>query len=243
MCALLILLAASFLGGASPEIQQPDKYQLLLPQQYHGKEVTAKSGEKWWGVFQVEEGQELRPVILDIKSVHDGIVDGDKKEDTGKLVSTKEKGRGICLFLVKGLKNATPGPITSFFSGEFRLCPSKYRIEFSTKGEELLTLEVAGTVEDQYIKGEDYSITVRFGKPTELYRESSPHFVFESKTKFNDAVPALLWAGDLDRDGKPDLLLNETYHYNVSLPTLLLSGGAEKGKLLERVAQISSCGC
>ena len=55
--------------------------------------------------------------------------------------------------------------------------------------------------------------------------------------------PALLWAGDLDRDREIDLLINATNHYNVTHPMLFLSSQAEEGRLVEAVAELRSVGC
>ena len=52
----------------------------------------------------------------------------------------------------------------------------------------------------------------------------------------DEAVPQILWAGDIDRDGKLDLLLDLTDHYNVSIPTLFLSSEAAEDELVAEVA-------
>ena len=59
----------------------------------------------------------------------------------------------------------------------------------------------------------------------------------------DDASPALVFAGDLDGDGKLDLIFNATDHYNVSRPTLFLSSQAAPGKMLREVAHYQSVGC
>ena len=51
------------------------------------------------------------------------------------------------------------------------------------------------------------------------------------------AVTYLLWAGDLDRDGQLDMLIDTVCDYNASGPMLFLSSLAEDGDLLQMVAQ------
>ncbi len=58
----------------------------------------------------------------------------------------------------------------------------------------------------------------------------------------SDASTALLFAGDLDGDGRLDLLLDTSDHYNVRQPTLFLSGEAE-GQPVRAVAQHRAVGC
>lgn len=59
----------------------------------------------------------------------------------------------------------------------------------------------------------------------------------------DDATPHLIFAGDLDRDGKLDLIFDTTDHYNLSRPVLFLSGAAEGDELLHAVAEHNAVGC
>jgi hypothetical protein len=53
----------------------------------------------------------------------------------------------------------------------------------------------------------------------------------------------LRWAGDLDGDGKVDLLLTAGTHYSVTVTRLFLSSKAKKGELVREVAKYESSGC
>jgi hypothetical protein len=70
-------------------------------------------------------------------------------------------------------------------------------------------------------------------KTTELVR----------KEYFEDAIISLIWCGDIDKDQKPDFLINTTHHYNVGAMTLYLSSEAEDGKLVKEVAKFVTTGC
>jgi hypothetical protein len=54
-----------------------------------------------------------------------------------------------------------------------------------------------------------------------------------------DAAPALLWAGDVDRDGRLDLLLDLSDHFELGATSLLLSTAAGPGELVGRAATLS----
>ena len=56
--------------------------------------------------------------------------------------------------------------------------------------------------------------------------------------RLHDSGAGLLWAGDLDRDGRLDLLLDLSEHYNMSLPTLFLSSAAADSDLVAPVARL-----
>jgi len=59
----------------------------------------------------------------------------------------------------------------------------------------------------------------------------------------DEGFPHVVWAGDLDRDGKLDLLLDLTWHYNVSAPTLYLSSRATAGEFAGLAGYIVLTGC
>ncbi len=59
----------------------------------------------------------------------------------------------------------------------------------------------------------------------------------------DDAGWSLIWAGDLDGDGKLDLYVNVTQHYNVSERKLFLSSQAQKGQLVKEIAEFVTTGC
>lgn len=59
----------------------------------------------------------------------------------------------------------------------------------------------------------------------------------------DDGQLRLLFAGDVDRDGRLDLLLDMSDHYNVSRLTLWLSTEAAKGDVVGEAAAFESVGC
>lgn len=67
--------------------------------------------------------------------------------------------------------------------------------------------------------------------------------VYERKEVADSSFPSLLWAGDLDGDGKLDLIMDTTDNYNVRNVTLFLSTKAKPGKLVEKVVSHESTGC
>ena len=59
----------------------------------------------------------------------------------------------------------------------------------------------------------------------------------------DQSAVGILWAGDLDRDGQPDLIMSLSDHYNVMETALLLSSKADKGELIKLVATFRATGC
>ena len=58
----------------------------------------------------------------------------------------------------------------------------------------------------------------------------------------SDDLPQFLWASDLDGDGKVDVFLNLTNHYNLS-KYVLLSTHAKDGEILGKAAALLTSGC
>jgi hypothetical protein len=61
--------------------------------------------------------------------------------------------------------------------------------------------------------------------------------------RFDDSMIQLLWAGDLDHDGKLDLLLDGSQKYNSFTPKLFLSSPSEESEIIKYVGEHASSGC
>ncbi len=59
----------------------------------------------------------------------------------------------------------------------------------------------------------------------------------------SDPTWTLVWAGDLDRDGKLDLYVSVTQHYDVTERKLFLSSPAGEGQLVKEVAEFVTSDC
>jgi len=220
--------------------------ELLQTTQYHGDEVKSKSGLTWLGLFPTAKGEfELNPAKVEISLVHDPVEDRQNVK-TGKLISVSSKRQP--LFLVRGVSGLKSGKVsTSLEDKEYTeqlharhlLCGKTLELKLGSRATKLTALgsaetrDKSGAPEGELLKG--YELVLECGgvKQT-LYKENEITL---------DGCPSIIWAGDLDRDGKLDLFIDMTNHYNLSKPTLFLSSKAKLGKLVEAVASISAVGC
>lgn len=191
----------------------------------NSENVVAKTGETWFGLFETEDGFEILTTRV---SVFDSSSEGGMDFS---MVETDQPHKPI--FLWQGIKGIKKGRVKTLFRGMMSLAPSHGVNFIYEPRSEFYNIYARGEKDGETIH--DYAIHVSFGGISQS--------LVTSRGWATDAIPKLMWAGDLDRDGKPDLLIDLAGHYNVSEPTLFLSSRVEKGKLLKKVASCRGVGC
>ncbi len=205
---------------------------------FHGSEINAKSGENWLGLFQENGKSYLEYTKIKVLRAYDPVIDDEnsKTVKTGKSVLVSQKTSPI--FLLKNAKLLTEGII-----------PTLYR--YDENSDEDVSIR-AGFKKEFRIGDKNYFVKAERGKNRQ--NEEILSLVIESggisqtihSIKYfgdGDYVGALYWAGDLDRDGKPDFYFSLYFHDNVEYKNLFLSSQAEKGKLEKKVATFLITGC
>ncbi len=210
--------------------------KLLMEGTFHKNEVwRGAEGKNWLGLFKDDKGYVLRPTTLRVTTVQDPVLD-NQGVFSGREVTATEKD---ALFFITGMKPSAAGSIDTASFTRTTLAAGK-QLTYTFKGKEYHIKAQgdsvqASTGEYRYSRyGWVASGTKNGRKVEQLVAEDS---------SFDDSIYLLLWAGDLDRDGIPDLLLDLSNHYNVSRYVLLLSSHAEKGKLYKKVAVFEAIGC
>lgn len=220
---------------------------LLTPGQFHAEEVDAVSGSVWLALYPAdgEGGPHLGYVTVRVERVFDAIVDPEG-EATGKRVSVAGDGPEP-LLLLNGAHDLRPGPVTAAdpSSGDFSgvdpmplyLQGRSYELGFRFAGDELPPPAPAGW--------RDAVLVLRHGDVEQTLYELQIWTEPETGNLYfgNEGWPGVLWAGDLDRDGRLDLFLDLTEHYTATEPTLFLSSAAGAGELVGRVASHMTAGC
>jgi hypothetical protein len=217
--------------GAAAQKRIP-QINLIETGEFHGDEITAKSGERWLGLFPTPGGFELSPARLKVETVLDPIVDENPKIKTGKKVSVIHARKP--LFLLKGAGFLRATAVRTVFAGD----------------ENNL---VNGESVDLRLGGKSYKLKVVSNDPTPVsYVVANSRLILSSGAKSqvvfsveqpDDAGWSLLWAGDLDGDGKLDLYMDLHNKYNSSQRRLFLSSQASHGNLVKEVAEFSAVGC
>jgi hypothetical protein len=232
------ILTASIIDTAfAANIDLPG--QMTMAGTWHGDEVSAKHDETWLALVETSSGFELQEATISVEIVVDEVIDVPPSK-TGKKVSVPEGFEP--LVLLRGLPQLSPGPVVTIAAPDeslntthparFTLDESSYRLEFKCAAE-FLGQELA-----------DCPLQLNNGNKIQTLQDYPIyHPSTTNSTIASEASPRVLWAGDLDRDGLLDLLLDLTNHYNVSAPTLLLSSMAGKGELVRSAAVFRTTGC
>ena len=223
-------ICMTFLGFAvlSFSTARAQDVQLLVTRNmpFHGNEVTAQSGEIWYGLYNEGERFRLIRTAIKVEAVHDEMVIEKEGEKTGKKVSAEHEGNPI--FLVRGIDGLEEREVKTVFHGEKFFFPG----EMMRVGQ--LTVIAFGDIQKPEPRWSpsyrNYSIHLRAGRNYYLFAEYPRLAAF-------DEIPFLVWAGDIDNDGKVDMFWDMTDHYNKRQKTLFLSSMASTGEILHKCAE------
>lgn len=218
--------------------------QLLRTGVWHGDEVAAEAGPDWWGIFPEGDGFTLQSAPVTMTLVPDEVI-GEVNEATAKEVRVPQEAEPV--LLVRGLKDPAQGQInaldTPLPSGMIYPGQNLYLPLRNVEQPNVLRVTAYGVV-DEFPEIYEPRITKYQVK---LYKNLTHGIQVQTLASIPeigiDAQPRLVWAGDLDRDGKIDLLFNLTNHYNVMHLALFLSSAAKEGEFVGLVAEWRTTGC
>lgn len=228
---------ATFVLDTTDLSPEPDtSLKLLLEGTFHKNEVWRGAEKKQWLGLYYENGKYvLRPASLQVNTVEDPIVDNEGMMSGREVVAADANA----IFLLTGLDKVMAGEVDTAVFSRTTLAANKELI-YSFNGRDYLIQSygdstLASTGEYSYSNYGWKAVGRKNGKKIE-------QLLAEDET-FDDPIYVLLWAGDLDKDGIPDLLLDLSNHYNLARYTLFLSSKAERGKLYRKVAVFEAVGC
>ena len=235
--SLLALLTTAHLTFAD------DTVTILRAGLWHGDEVTVESGPDWWGIFPEGDGFTLQQAPVTITLEYDAIMD-EEGQATGKRVKVPQEAEPV--LLIRGIAGLKEGRLNTPKAAPWKtfVYPGQsIDLKLSEgKQPEYVALQVlggvktGGSVTDLLLN--DYTFN--------MFQHSGRDIITQTLATIpgnTDGHPEFVWAGDIDRDGKVDVLLNITNHYVVTHLVLYLSSAAKEGELVGKVAEHKTAGC
>ena len=239
---LLLALTGTALTGT---------HALQPPGMFHDGEAVARHGERWLALRVHDGDASLRMTRLRVKRVFDIIADAEG-EATGQEIES-DVGDVVTYLRGPGLHAGPVAVAVTEFAGAGPL-PAQ-RLRLGDRVYRLLTrctADAVNTAQD----GMSYLCRIELredGKDGDVERGPRQTLTGMTGTSAlsaapdivlgDDASPHVIFAGDLDRDGRLDLIFDTSNHYNLSHPVLFLSGAAEGDELLHAVAEHDAVGC
>ncbi|HSQ59563.1 MAG TPA: hypothetical protein VLT84_03890 [Acidobacteriota bacterium] len=223
--AALAALAAAVTAGAAP-------VELLRTGTFRAFEVTSKNGQVWYGVFDSSGTVIARPSVVLVTPARDA-----SRDSAGSATGTRVSilGGGAPLFLVRGIERLRPGIVPTLIRKPRALRPGEIVfLPLHATARYRLHAEAPPAPDPSLPRGYRLSLE-RMG----LVAEGS-RVVFESSRP--GVPPPIVWAGDLDRDDRIDLLMETGGGERASEWNLYLSDPARGEEMVRQVATLRSEG-
>ena len=207
--------------------QQPAKrprLDLIRLGTFHQGEAEFRSGGGWIGLVPSRDGFAWANLRIKTEKVNDPTGDDPPELKRAIQITLESSTPGEPLFLLRGLPQLATKPVHTCFD----------RSENGSLHEQnpiLLTCEAAA-----------YSVGVANKQLLQLKHAAKTQTLFRWPKGLMDQYAELIWAGDLDGDGKLDLFVNHSDHYSTMGLTLYLSTWAAPGQLVGRAAGLRTNG-
>jgi hypothetical protein len=209
--------------------------KIMIEGRFHKHEVWQGAEHKpWLALVQEDSVFRLQPAQLRVSLFHDPVLDKGRQVKSGREVRSEHPNTLLFLTGIHKLKAGTVDTVG--YASQVILPNTTLTLRFKDNS---YTLAASGDSIQQE-GSESYSVQNYSWTVSGMRNGRKVTQQLATDTDFESAIYVLLWAGDLDRDGIPDLLADLSNHYNTSKVTLFLSSLAEKGKLYKRVATFSS---
>ncbi|MFQ6008013.1 MAG: hypothetical protein ACE5K8_03590, partial [Candidatus Zixiibacteriota bacterium] len=213
-----------------------NRYKILVPGVFHRSTVRNIENLQWYGLFKTDSGCVLEPVQIKPKSCP---VPLHARPDDTNWVSITVEQTLEPVFLVGSTNRFQSGPITTYFTGNRSIQAGQL---ISLGGYYLTALGLitdAGWRHPGDLPTFDYRVLL-FKYP---FSKDDRQMLIQHGSAAAEGTPSLLWAGDIDRDGQIDLLLDISNHYAASDYVLFLSSEADTDELVKPVAKLHIPGC
>ncbi len=201
------------------------KLDLIQLGTFHQGEAEFRSGGGWIGLIPSRDGFAWASFRIKTEKVNDPIGDDPPTLKRATQITLETPAAAEPLFLLRGLPQLATKPVHTCFD-------RSENGSFLEQNPILLTCDATA-----------YSVQVTNRRFLQLKKAGKIQTLFTWPQALSEEHAELIWAGDLDGDGKLDLLLDHSDHYNATGLTLYLSTWAAPGQLVGRAATFKTVGC
>jgi len=216
LCAA-VLCAALFAPPA-------DQHRLIEAGTFHAGEVSDADSGPWLGLFFEGQRYAWRDAVVDVKAVRDDSVDAPDQR-TGREVSVR--GGASSVFLLRGGDDLRVAAVDGYRELELHALRNGDQLKLTLGSEEFL-VRVANPRRNGDADMAGSSLELVFNGVTQL--------LYSAPETANEPAWEILWAGDLDGDGKLDLYVQLGADSTVSERILFVSTKAASGQLVGEFA-------
>lgn len=211
---------------------------ILTTGQFHQDEVSKEDAKRnWYGIFQNSNGYYIDTTRIVTKRVEDPV--DEEGSLNGWDVKTTNSDSSLLLFA--GVNGINKHPIKPVSLSKNEILPGE-SVTYTYNGI-TYTLYATGNKQKERPDSENYIVNSYrlFIKTTINGTERTQLLV--SNSSFDDAMIKILFAGDIDGDNIPDLIIDVSYHYNATAPALYLSKAADSKDVFKLMGWHVSVGC
>jgi hypothetical protein len=208
--------------------QGTESIELAFTGDFFGAGPFPQSGQGWYAGIATPIGLALAETRIEVSKVPNPC------SGTATRISAVDVNEA--LFLVRGSRFFLPGPLDSVFDDRRFIYPAE-GFSLLLQSGKYFGFQAYGSATPGVggVRVSDYEIR--------MYQGTRTQTLAEFPVIDQDGPPQLVWAGDLDRDGNLDALLDLTTSYAGNLYVLFLSSAARNDQLVERVAEFPVGGC
>ncbi|MBW7913790.1 MAG: hypothetical protein H3C54_08885 [Taibaiella sp.] len=212
-----------------------DKESCVL---YHYDEVSEDwINRSWYALVKNGPQYFIQNAAITIRPGYDPVLDDDTTQKTGWEVCTNATDTPLIHFTEYAKIKA--GPIGSIkLPIDIIRTGDTISFEFASVMYKLFATGIVDNNSSEYSSTTNYRLFIESTTPS----KKTTQLLFAAPN-FDDAFPSIMFIGDINRDGLPDILLNAVRHYNEFAPSLFLSNSNSSDPIWELVGLHWSSGC
>lgn len=215
------------------EIEFKNDFDILLPRSYRnweGKNEANSITKNWTDLYEKNGKYYLGKADFKLESAYDECIG-----DSTKIIESKNK---TVLFMDS--KELKLGEIKSLKITKKKIWP-KEKISFIFNDVEYFLRAEGKVLSSEKVHTDNGLEIFQVVENYKLYISTNdiPEKLLLKEDSFNDTFVELLFAGDIDQDGKLDFIFGANRNYEEERVILFLSSKAEKENVVKKVSEIA----